>query len=89
MSRVRGRVFQAAMAASFLGIFTTSAYAYLDPGTGSMILQVLLGGVAGIALAGKLYWQKIRSFIGLARNEEAEVPEGQQTDPRTDAHGRG
>ena len=27
--------------------------AYLDPGTGSMILQVLLGGVAGVALAGR------------------------------------
>ena len=34
------------------------AYAYLDPGTGSMILQVLLGGVAGVALAGRLYWRQ-------------------------------
>jgi predicted lipid-binding transport protein (Tim44 family) len=33
------------------------AYAYLDPGTGSMILQLLLGGVAGVLIIGKLYWQ--------------------------------
>lgn len=31
------------------------AYAYLDPGTGSMILQLLLGGVAGVLIIGKLY----------------------------------
>ncbi len=39
------------------------AYAYLDPGTGSMILQLLLGGVAGALMVGKLYYQKIRSFF--------------------------
>lgn len=39
------------------------AYAYLDPGTGSMILQLLLGGVAGALMVGKLYFRKIRSFF--------------------------
>jgi hypothetical protein len=42
------------------------AQAYLDPGTGSMILQVLLGGIAGIAVIVKLYWRKIKAFFGLA-----------------------
>jgi hypothetical protein len=46
------------------GVSATPAYAYLDPGTGSMILQVLLGGAAGVALAGKLYWQRFLSMIG-------------------------
>ena len=49
-----------AIATMLVGILTSSAHAYLDPGTGSIILQVLLGGVAGLALAGKLYWQKFR-----------------------------
>lgn len=40
------------------------AYAYLDPGTGSMILQMILGGVAGILVVGKLYWQRIKEFFG-------------------------
>ena len=48
---------------------------YLDPGTGSMILQVLLGGVAGIALAGKLYWQRLRSMLGIDRRDESEESE--------------
>ena len=42
----------------FLGAVsvTSPAYAYLDPGTGSMLLQMLLGGVAGALVVGKLYW---------------------------------
>jgi len=45
----------------------TDAVAYLDPGTGSMLLQVILGGVAI-----KLYWHKLRAAFGMAKKEEAE-----------------
>jgi len=40
------------------------AYAYLDPGTSSIIIQMLLGGAAGAAVVGKLYWSKIKTFCG-------------------------
>jgi len=43
------------------------AFAYLDPGTGSMLLQVILGGVAAVAVALKLFWYKIRAAIGLGK----------------------
>jgi hypothetical protein len=33
---------------------------YLDPGSGSLLLQALAGGVAGIAVAGKFYWRRIK-----------------------------
>ena len=36
-------------------------FAYLDPGSGSMLLQILLGGIAGVAVAGKMYWQRIKA----------------------------
>lgn len=36
---------------------------YLDPGTGSMLLQVILGGVAGAAVAVKMFWHRIIAFI--------------------------
>jgi hypothetical protein len=39
------------------------AWAYLDPGTGSMMLQLLLGGIAGAMVAGKLYWHRFRGFL--------------------------
>ena len=62
--------YQSAQLGLLLGIATTDAHAYLDPGTGSMILQVLLGGVAGVMLAGKLYWQKFLSLIGVRRKAD-------------------
>jgi len=50
----------------------TAAYAYLDPGTGSMLLQVILGGVAAIGVALKLYWHKLMAAFGLHKKEDAE-----------------
>ena len=37
--------------------------AYLDPGSGSMLLQVLLCGFAGIAVIVKLYWNRVTSLF--------------------------
>ncbi len=45
-------------------------YAYLDPASGSMFLQLLLGGVAGIALAVKLYWHKLLRFLGIKKEQD-------------------
>jgi hypothetical protein len=33
---------------------------YLDPGSSSILIQVLMGGVVGLAAVFKLYWGKIR-----------------------------
>jgi len=48
------------------------AFAYLDPGTGSMLLQVILGGVAAIGVVIKLYWHKFRIAIGFGRKEKSD-----------------
>ncbi len=37
--------------------------AYLDPGTGSLILQALVATLAGVVVAISAYWQKIRTFF--------------------------
>ena len=42
---------------------STEASAYLDPGTGSMVLQLLLGGVAGVVVVVKMYWEKVKDFF--------------------------
>ena len=75
MLRVGTQVFRLFFAALSLGAATSTAQAYLDPGTGSMILQVLLGGVAGVALAGKLYWHRLLSLLGIKRRDELEEPD--------------
>ncbi len=37
--------------------------AYLDPGTGSMLVQLVVGGAAAVAVAAKLYWRRITSVF--------------------------
>ena len=41
----------------------SNAYAYLDPGTGSIIAQMLIGTLVGAGLAIKIYWQKIKMIF--------------------------
>lgn len=54
---------------------TNPALAYLDPGTGSMMLQLLLGGIAGALVIGKLYWQRVKDFF--RKESKNPDPEGQ------------
>ena len=42
------------------------AYAYLDPGTGSMLISAVLGVAAALALAVKMFWYRL---IGLFRGK--------------------
>ena len=49
------------------------AFAYLDPGTGSMLIQGLIGAVAAAFVVGRLYWYKIKSFFaGMLGKKEPE-----------------
>ena len=40
-----------------------SLFAYLDPGAGSMILQMILAGILGLSYTLKLYWRRIVRFV--------------------------
>ena len=44
---------------------------YLDPGSGSMVLQLILGGAAAVGVAGKFYWRRFLSAVGLRKRDEA------------------
>ncbi|MGH9379750.1 MAG: hypothetical protein ACRD2Z_03945 [Thermoanaerobaculia bacterium] len=46
-------------AALALLVIPTPAWAYLDPASGSMFLQLVLGGVAGAAVALRLFWRRL------------------------------
>jgi hypothetical protein len=41
----------------------TKAHAYLDPGTGSMIIQAILGGIAAFFTSAYIYWEKLKNFF--------------------------
>lgn len=53
-----------------IGAMSRTAYAYLDPGTGSMIIQILLGGIAGAAVVLKLYWHRLMALFAGRRTKE-------------------
>ena len=46
-----------------LTAFSDPAYAYLDPGTGSMIAQFVFGLIAAAGIAIKSFWDNIMSFF--------------------------
>ena len=46
-----------------------AVFAYLDPGTGSMLVQLLVGGVAAAAVAIKLYWFRILRLLRIRKDE--------------------
>ena len=50
--------------AAACSLTSSPAYAYLDPGSGGLLLQLLLGGVAGMVVIMKLYWHRFLVLIG-------------------------
>ncbi|WBB82588.1 hypothetical protein O7606_07360 [Micromonospora sp. WMMD882] len=56
--------------------------AYLDAGSGSLIVQAVVGGAAGAAVAARLYWRRLadrfrRQPTDQPGGEGAERPGGQ------------
>ena len=47
------------------------AFAYIDPGTGSMLIQAIIGAVAVGAITGKLYWYKLKTWFSFKQPEKA------------------
>ena len=47
----------------YLILLSNPAYAYLDPGTGSMILNLIVGAAAGAITFASVFWQKIKNFF--------------------------
>ncbi|MFW5706276.1 MAG: hypothetical protein ACOC12_00015 [Bacteroidota bacterium] len=50
--------------------FIPGIIAYIDPGTGSIILQAVIGAIAGIAIAARIYWQRILRFFGVQKDSD-------------------
>ena len=54
--------------------------AYLDPSAGSMMLQLILGGLAGVVIALRLFWARILTALGLGRKKS---DADEEADPET------
>lgn len=66
------RILLLALAASLS--ITSPAHAYLDPGTGSMLLSAVIGVAAAVGLALKLFWYRL---VGLLRGKKGGLRPGE------------
>ena len=44
--------------------FCSPAFSYLDPGSGSIILQAILAAIAGVVTTYKIWLFKVKNFLG-------------------------
>jgi len=52
-----------------------SAYSYLDPGTGSMIVQGAIAALAMISVTAKTYWFRIKEWFSTSSAGQGDVQE--------------
>jgi hypothetical protein len=45
------------------GFLAKAAAAYIDPGTGSYVLQIAIAFLVGLAFSVKVFWKKISAFL--------------------------
>ena len=65
---MRTNVLLAALA--IYAICIGDAFAYLDPGTGSIIVQGVIGAIAGGLVVGRMYWAKFKSLFTRSKTGE-------------------
>lgn len=51
--------------------FDGPLYAYLDPGTGSMVIQAVIAGVVGVLSLVRVYWHKLHKVRSVFRRSES------------------
>lgn len=53
----------------------TSAYAYVDPGAGSLVIQGIIAAVVGVGVTLRLYWSRIRKRLTgkTSRDDESDA----------------
>ena len=47
----------------FILVISNNAQAYIDPGSGSIIIQAILGAIAAVGTTLSIYWSKIKKFF--------------------------
>lgn len=59
------------------------AYGYIDPGTGSLIIQGVIGAIAAIGITLKIYWHKVRVFFSKG-SKQVDIEGASQTEDSAD-----
>jgi len=65
---------------ALISIIYSPAHAYIDPGTGSLIIQGIIGAIAAIGVTLKLYWHKLKVlFTGKKKSIEESKTSNEET----------
>lgn len=57
-----------------------TAHAYIDPGTGSLLLQGILGAIAAGMVAVSFYWQRFKDFVSGRPRRDAQETTSERRD---------
>jgi len=55
------------------GFWFHDAYAYIDPASGSLVIQVVIGALVGAGITLKVYWEKIKYKLSSRRTKSDDV----------------
>ena len=66
-------------------LFTSSAHAYLDPVTGSIIFQAIAAAIGGIIVFARLNWIRLKSIFGSNKSTEKDGDSQDAAADKTDA----
>ena len=64
--------------AMFVLILADVACAYLDPGTGSFLFQMLLAGLVGMIVTVKIFWRTIKARLGMLFGKKQDQDDDKQ-----------
>ena len=68
-------------------VFSSTSWAYLDPGTGSALVQGIIGALAALVLTAKLWWHRLLVLLGIRKRSTRTLPleAGQEGAEREDS----
>jgi hypothetical protein len=67
----------ASLTSGFLGLL-----GYIDPGTGSIVIQAIIATVVGLGIAVKLFWHRILKFLGIRKTVKPKESEASPKEER-------
>jgi hypothetical protein len=56
-------------------LYVMPAHAYIDPGTGSALIQGVIAAVAAVGITARLYWHRIAEFMRRFRKKSDKSPD--------------
>lgn len=63
-------------------MMTAPTHAYIDPGTGSLIVQGIIGAIAAAGITLKLYWHKLKIFFFKDKQDAIESTDARDNEPQ-------